>query len=446
MARQGIPTPIKRVFDQEELAGLRLATWARTAILAVLAVQIAIFNRPPAVYVFEVEIAMFAGLGLTHYALRRRFGLAWIGYLFVTADMVLLVVVLVATEISLISPWPPQMIFRSDNFMYFFIIIAGVALTYTPRLMVWSSIAAVVAWGAAAAWIALLPETVTEFSAVPSPGSDLAAALDPHFVRLTARIEESVVALIVGGTLAIVVSRSRRLVIRQAASARERANLSRYFPPTIVERLADTDAPLGPSRSQPIAVLFADIVGFSRIAERRQPDRVIALLREFHRRMERAVFDNRGTLDKFLGDGLMVTFGTPDVGPRDAADALACARAMLAEIADWNGARHAERHGADEPEIRLSIGIHHGPATLGNVGSERRLEFAVLGDTVNVAARLEELTRPLDCQIAISEALVRALESELGAAAPDLLAGFVPRGPQAIRGRNQPIEIRTLVG
>ncbi len=68
MARQGIPPPIKRVFDQEELAGLRLATWARTAILAVLAVQIAIFNRPPAVYVFEVEIAMFAGLGLTQRA------------------------------------------------------------------------------------------------------------------------------------------------------------------------------------------------------------------------------------------------------------------------------------------------------------------------------------------------------------------------------------------
>ena len=145
MVRQGIPAPIRRVFDDEELAGLRLATWAWTAILAVLAVQIAIFNRPPAIYVFEVEIAVFAGLGLAHYALRRRFGLAWVGYLFVTADMVLLVVVLVATEMSLVAPWPPQMIFRSDNFMYFFIVIAGVALTYTPRLMVWSSIAAVTA-------------------------------------------------------------------------------------------------------------------------------------------------------------------------------------------------------------------------------------------------------------------------------------------------------------
>ena len=119
---------------------------------------------------------------------------------------------------------------------------------------------------------------------------------------------------------------------------------------------------------------------------------------------------------------------------------------MLAGIADWNGTRHAERHGADEPEIRLSIGIHHGPATLGNVGSERRLEFAVLGDTVNVAARLEELTRPLDCRMAISEALVGALEAELGDGAANPLAGFVPRGPQAIRGRDQPIEVRTLGG
>ena len=81
--------------------------------------------------VFEVEIALFAGLGLAHYALRRRLGLAWIGYLFVTADMVLLVVMLIATEVALIRPWPPQMVFRSDNFVYVFIILAGVALTYT---------------------------------------------------------------------------------------------------------------------------------------------------------------------------------------------------------------------------------------------------------------------------------------------------------------------------
>ncbi len=440
MARQGIPPPIKRVFDQEELAGLRLATWARTAILAVLAVQIAIFNRPPAVYVFEVEIAIFAGLGLTHYALRRRFGPAWIGYLFVTADMVLLVVVLVATEISLISPWPPQMIFRSDNFMYFFIIIAGVALTYTPRLMVWSSIAAVVAWGAAAAWIALLPETVTEFSAVPSPGSDLAGALDPHFVRLTARIEESVVALIVGGTLAIVVSRSRRLVIRQAASARERANLSRYFPPTIVERLADTDAPLGPSRSQPIAVLFADIVGFSRIAERRQPDRVIALLREFHGRMERAVFDNRGTLDKFLGDGLMVTFGTPDPGPRDAGNAVRCAYAMLAAVDEWNRDR---RHRGVVP-IALSIGVHFGTVVLGDIGSARRLEFAVLGDAVNVASRLESVTRELGVRMAVSGQLASAVRNESAADADALLSRLAAAGSRTLRGRGEPIAVWTL--
>ena len=153
--------------------------------------------------------------------------------------------------------------------------------------------------------------------------------------------------------------------------------------------------------------------------------------------MERAVFDHGGTLDKFLGDGVMATFGTPETSPADAANALACARAMLAEIDAWN----ARRAAAGLPTVKLSVGVHYGDVVLGDIGTARRLEFAVLGDTVNVAARLETLTRKLHCRIAASDELVsQARDSRPGEA---LFEGFAVTAEQQLRGRGEPVKVWT---
>ena len=132
-----------------------------------------------------------------------------------------------------------------------------------------------------------------------------------------------------------------------------------------------------------MAVLFVDIVGFTRFASERDPQAVIEILRGFHSRMEAEVFRHGGTLDKYLGDGLMATFGTPFPSDQDAINALRCARAMIDSLARWN----AERRAAGEPEIAGSFGLHYGPVVLGDIGANR-LEFAVIGNTVNVASRL----------------------------------------------------------
>src|SRR3546814_9511924 len=118
----------------------------------------------------------------------------------------------------------------------------------------------------------------------------------------------------------------------------------------------------------------------------------------------------------------MATFGTPEPGPRDAANALAAGRAMLRTVEEWN----RERIAAGEPPIQLSIGIHYGEVVLGNIGSERRLEFAVLGDVVNVARRLETLTRDLQCHLAACSALVTA--ARIHALLPAVPA-LLPFGP-----------------
>lgn len=165
----------------------------------------------------------------------------------------------------------------------------------------------------------------------------------------------------------------------------------------------------------------------------------MALLRDFHAHMEGAVFDHHGTLHKFLGDGIMATFGTPEPGPDDAANALACARDMLARMDRWNEKRLAE----NKETVPLSIGLHYGNVVLGDIGSERLLEFAVIGDAVNVASRLEELTRDLGTRLIVSDALMEAIPSSDTAAREDLAGTLALRQQVALRGRDNPITVWT---
>jgi adenylate cyclase len=150
--------------------------------------------------------------------------------------------------------------------------------------------------------------------------------------------------------------------------------------------------------------------------------------------VERAVFAHGGVLDKFIGDGAMATFGAAHPAPDDAARAVACVGAILAEVADWNHGRMRR----DEPPVGISIGLHYGPVVVGDVGSARRMELAVIGDTVNVASRIEQLTRVLGAPAAISQEAIDAA----GGAPP----GAVRVGPHKVHGRERPVTLWTLGG
>jgi adenylate cyclase len=237
---------------------------------------------------------------------------------------------------------------------------------------------------------------------------------------------------------------SEILVMREAISQRKEAertkfNLSRYFPPNLVETLSQTDEPFGSPREQNVTVLFADIVGFTSISASQPPKKVFELIRAFHKFMAQEIFEAGGTLDKYIGDGLMATFGTPVSKGNDASSAIRCAQAMVDAVGNLNETRAA----AGDVPIQIAVGVHHGPALLGNIGDERRLEFATIGDTVNIASRLEELCRTLVTPVVISDTTVQAAQAE----APDdtsLLDNYASRGVMAVRGLHEPIAVWTL--
>jgi class 3 adenylate cyclase len=223
-------------------------------------------------------------------------------------------------------------------------------------------------------------------------------------------------------------------------TAQARTNLSRYFSPKLVEELSRQDQPLGPVRRQNVAVLFADIVGFTQISENQPPEMTMALLREFHSRMEEQVFANNGVMEKFIGDALLATFGVPYPGEHDAVDALRCGHGMLETLSRWN----AERTEVDEQPVRIGIGLNFGPAVLGDIGSERNMAFAVIGDTTNTASRLEGLTRVLGCDIVVSEAFVDAVRRQASEECEILLAGYRQGGSHELRGRKKKVPVWTF--
>jgi adenylate cyclase len=231
------------------------------------------------------------------------------------------------------------------------------------------------------------------------------------------------------------------LALKQHMEALERAriNLSRYFSPKLVDELANRDEPLGEVRRQDVAVLFADIVGFTRISEALTPEGVMALLRDYHACIENAVFEHDGIMEKFIGDAALAIFGAPDSSERDATNALSCALAILRGLRDLN----AERTSQEQDAIRLGIGLHFGPAVMGDIGTERNMAFAVIGDTINTGSRLEVLTRDLSCEIVASDTLIVRVRRELNEGASTLLNGFAAREPQKLRGRSKKVSVWT---
>ena len=206
-----------------------------------------------------------------------------------------------------------------------------------------------------------------------------------------------------------------------------RAALARYLPADVVDQVvADpTRLRLGGERRL-ITVLFADVVGFTQMSEHLEPERIVAVLNEYFTLATEIVHAHGGFVDKFIGDCVMAVWGLPEERPDDAARALAAAEA-LSRWSDACARRWSERYGV---RLQLAMGLNTGLVVAGNVGSERRLEYTVIGDTVNVAARLEASAAP--GQILLSEATRLALSGA---------RRVTPLGERQLRGRTQSIRV-----
>ena len=424
---------IKAAFHKVEYQGLTTALWARLVTLLIVQIWLILFVPKFYTLFYHFWIVIFLALGGSQlFLMRHRSNARWQAYMFAILDGILLGVILLLPNPLWDQAWPPAMLLRYANIIFIFVFLAGAAFSYNPSLVLCTGISSMVVWRLGVYLLASREDALTSndpaWLSADSMKDTIGLLLHPEFIHLNMQNKKVFVVLLVTALLALVVARARRLVQNQVSIERARTNLARYFSPNLVDQLADQDQPLGAVKKQPVAVLFADIQGFTSLSETMPPEDIVSLLRKFHERMETAIFAHSGTLDKYIGDGLMATFGTPMPGDNDATNALAAARRMLQELATLN----QERDEWGEPPLMVGIGIHYGTVVQGDIGGGRRLEFTVLGDTVNVASRLEAMTRDLATPLIVSQDMIDRLNDEQE---PPDLSGLKMHDPLSIRGR-----------
>jgi class 3 adenylate cyclase len=196
--------------------------------------------------------------------------------------------------------------------------------------------------------------------------------------------------------------------IHRDAAAKE--SLARFLPPELVEQVMNEPELLQRKTERRTAtVIFTDIRGFTRFSEKLSPEQVVEFLNEFLEEMTGAIMDHNGMLDKYIGDAVMGVFGVPFHADDHALRALRSAMDMRTRLDRLN----VDLKAKGLPELSIGIGLHTGELLIGSIGSTRRLDYTVIGDTVNVASRIEGMTRSYPVEILVSEATREAINSQV---------------------------------
>jgi len=305
----------------------------------------------------------------------------------------------------------PQLVFGFWPPMLYFVFIVLSTLRLDFWLSLWTGVVAACQQLGLALW--LLPITLT--------GGRPEQALVYHLSRST--------MLMLAGIAAAIVARALRQQFESsvaAAVARDKVTnlFGQHVSPVVVEQLLGTNVQ---SERRMVCVLFLDIRGFTAMTRTRSAGETVTLLNDFFAEMIEIVDRHHGFINKFLGDGFLALFGAALADPAAASNALAAGREMLKAVDAWN-ATHTQR------QLKIGIGVHIGEAITGSIGSPRRKEYTAIGDTVNLAARLEQLTKETGARLLLSEPMRAA------AAAKDA----IDLGALPIRGYEEPVRVWRL--
>lgn len=339
------------------------------------------FSAKVAIEPVPWALAVYMTFTVARLALARRRALPeWLRAISAIVDILLLLLLMWSFHVQ--YEQPAAFILKSPTLLYVFIFIALRALLFEARYVILTGLAAAFGWLAMVGYVLatdMRDDLITR---------DYVAYLTSNSLLVGAEFDKIVVILVVTGLLATGIVRARRLLVAAVSEEIRARDLSRFFAPEVADRITAAETEIRPGRGETrdAAILYVDIRSFTTMTADMPADALIAFLTRFQAHLMPPILANHGTAEKYLGDGMMAAFGAAVASDSYAADALRAADGILDEIASWNG----ERAAAGEPTIRIGVAVVTGKVVFGAVGGEARLEYAVVGYPVNLAAKVEK--------------------------------------------------------
>lgn len=380
-----MPSQVEAAIREQENRGEVLAKIVQMVIAAIWGVLYLLSPqvRNEGIVVIPYAIGIYLavnGIGL-YWATRRRLP-DWAVYFSILFDVALLYVVIWRFHVLLDQP--PSLYLKAPTLTFVFVFIALRALRFDPRFVLAAGAAAV------AGWLAMVG-----YAVFGNPGVRIAR----NFVEYAtsdavlpgAELEKILAMMLVTGIIALSLYRGRALLIRATTETVAAKRLSRFFDSSVVEDIRSGERPIMPGEgwTREAAILNVDIRGFSHLVQNLAPSEAIGMLTTYQRRIMPVIQANGGVIDKFLGDGIMATFGAARPSDTYAADALRTMEAIIADLRSWAEDPHLARLVAGG----IGLAVAAGPIIFGAVGDSERMEVTVVGATVNLSAKLEKANK-----------------------------------------------------
>ena len=333
-------------------------------------------------YSLELQVLLlYAAFCIVRIVLAHTKRLArWMLYVSVIADVALLMGLIWSFHFKYAQP--AAFYLKVPTLFYAFLFIALRALRFEARFVVFTGLAVT------AGWTYLTYYVASGRGGPPNRTHNFVDYMTSNSLLVGAEIDKIIAILLTTAVLALAISRARHLLVRSVSEGAAARDLSRFFDPGVAARIrtAALSIKAGEGELRDAAILTVDLRGFTRLSTELEPGEVMKVLQDYQGRICPLIASNGGSIDKFLGDGILASFGAVAPSPTAAADALRAADAVVAAADRWI----AERRAAGLPPLMIGMAVSSGRVVFGAVGDGERLEFTVIGDAVNFAAKLEK--------------------------------------------------------
>jgi adenylate cyclase len=385
-ATENLPERVREAIRQQQDRSEIIIGWAELVLVGLLAVAYETTTMASGVvqedYSFDTQVFIIYGVfAVIRLVLAyRRLLPEWLLYISILADTALLMGLIYFIHYKYAQPAVSYL--KAPALLYVFLLIALRALRFEARFVIVTGLAA------AAGWIALILYALSGRGGPPNITDDFVEYLTSNAFLIQAEAEKILAILLTTIVLAIAIARARGLLVRSVSEGAAARDLSRFFDPGVAARIrgAATSIKAGEGELRDAAILTVDLRGFTRLSTELQPGDVMKLLQDYQGRVCPLIVSNGGSIDKFLGDGILASFGAVAPTSTAAADALRAADAVIEAADRWT----AERRTAGLPPLSIGLAAASGRVVFGAVGDGERLEFTVIGDAVNFAAKLEK--------------------------------------------------------